>query len=133
MLSVGCDGGSIFQARADGRTKRTLLCAWMWRRLSCEHRSGTAHAILGGRRGSGRRLNGLQKAQDPREVFLLEDLLPRRHALGGPSLADGLVEHRRHALAVADAQASQIASRLGTVRVRRVAVRAVLVEHGPAG
>src|SRR6267378_386772 len=101
--------------------------------LGCDGGSSTDHAILGARRGSGRRLNGLQEAQHPRDVFLLEDLLPRRHALGGPSLADRLVEQLRHALAVADAQASQIAGRLGTVRVRRVAVRAVLVEHGPAG
>src|SRR6059036_3370573 len=82
---------------------------------------------------SGRRLHGLQEAQDPHDVLLLEDLLPRRHALGAPSQGDRLVEHRRHALAVADAQAPQVARRLGTVSVRRVAVRAVLVERAPAG
>src|SRR5207247_109186 len=58
---------------------------------------------------SGRRLHGLQEAQDPHDVLLLEDLLPRRHALGAPSQGDRLVEHRRHALAVADAQAPRFA------------------------
>src|SRR5262245_28395327 len=71
---------------------------------------------------SGRLLHGLQEAQHSCDVFLLEDLLPRRHALGASTLRDRLVEHRRHALAVADAQASQITRGLGTVGVRRVAV-----------
>src|SRR5262245_37552301 len=81
---------------------------------------------------SGFRLDRLEERPDLLDVVRAQHLPPRRHAFRRPARADRDVKDLAATIAIPPLEPSQIPRRLRTLRVRRMAVRAMLVEYLPA-
>jgi hypothetical protein len=84
------------------------------------------------------RLHCLEEGEDGPQRLVVQHSLPVRHAFFSPAMRDREVEHVGRLLAVAALEPAQVSGRIRTNCVRRMAMRAILVEQaapgsGPAG
>jgi hypothetical protein len=79
------------------------------------------------------RLHRLEKGEDGPQRLVVQRSLPVRHAFFSPAMRDREVEHVGRLFAVAALEPAQVSGRIRTNRVRRMAMRAILVERAAPG
>ena len=78
-------------------------------------------------------LHRLEEGEDGPQRLVVQHSLPVRHAFFSPAMRDREVEHVGGLLAVAALEPAQVSGRIRTNRVRRMAMRAILVEQAAPG